>query len=245
MLTRPLFKSTFENIFSMQFDGVDEYLNYGDVGNFDRLDPFSFFTWYKPSVNGTRQYLISKFGAAPILQGLQFFKETNNKLFLFFVADNGLGNLISVSGNSSIINPTFRHVVVTYDGSSLASGFQIYLDAVADTMVVGVDNLSAPTANTIDLNISRSNLGSNHVNGFQDEFAYYDKRLTQIEVNQIYNLGKPKDLRTLPTSSNLALWSRFTQIDKDNFPIIADHSGNGLSGTAVNMESSDIVADVP
>ena len=41
----------------MDFDGVDDHLDCGDIGDFDQLDPFSVGGWFKISGNGNYTFM--------------------------------------------------------------------------------------------------------------------------------------------------------------------------------------------
>jgi len=144
-------------------------------------------------------------------------------------------------------NGSWHHIVVTYDGSSIAAGVQVYLDGSSKTLVVEYDSLTDTILTTAPFNIGREGGGeySSHVEfiGLLDECAMYNKALSPSEVTSMYNTGEPIDLREHPTNANLVGWWRMG--DVDTFPILTDRSIAGNNGTMVNMEASDIVIDVP
>ena len=70
----------------------------------------------------------------------------------------------------------------------------------------------------------------------------FDKAAAGTEVSDIYNSGAPLDLTTLSSNTNLQSWWRMG--DGDTYPTITDNKGS-VNGTMTNMESGDIVSDVP
>ncbi len=246
MFGRPFFISTFENIFSAQLDGVDEYVNLGSIASFERTDAFSYSAWIKTSVSGVAQAILSKGLQTATQQGLLFHMRTTNKIALF-LANSVTGSLyINVEGSTNINDGSWHHVTVTYDGSSLASGITLYVDGSPETPNVLQDTLGSNSiVNTANCQIGARDGTNLPWNGFIDEPVIYNKELSSAENTLIYNTGVPRDLKKLGFASNLYGWWRFTQIDKNNFPVIVDHSGNSRNGTAINMEVGDIQGDVP
>ena len=80
------------------------------------------------------------------------------------------------------------HIVMTYDGSELLTGINIYLNGVLDT----VSDVSAGTYvrminTTSNLNIGDRNNNSFPLDGGLDGLGIWDKELSQAEVTAIYN----------------------------------------------------------
>lgn len=235
----------FRNKFSASFDGVDEFINNGDIANFERTDPFSVVAWVKTTVIGSAQTVLSRNLQSVSQRGWLVFMAVSNKISLFMA--NNTGAQINVDGSTSINDGNHHLIAITYSGNSLASGVNLYVDGAIETPNVLADTLGT---NTI-LNGANCQTGARDGtslpwDGNIDEPTIYDKELSAAEVTEIYNAGKPRDLKKLLSSSgNLFGWWRFTQIDIDNFTTIADHSGNSRDGIAVNMGVGNIVADTP
>ncbi len=244
MFTTPLFLKTFENNFSCLFDGVDEYINWGDIANFERTQPFSISVLIKTSANAGG--IISRRDGSTAFRGWEV-NNISGQLEFNLTNNVAVNNRIRIRTTANTFNDgTWYHIVVTYSGNSLASGIKMYVDGALETLDPPiVDNLTATILIAIDCNVGGRNNGENLWNGLIDEPAIYNKELSAAEITKIYNLGIIKNLKRLASSTNLYSWLRFTQVDKDNLPTIVDHSGNGRNGTAINIESSDIQIDVP
>lgn len=243
MFTKPLLLKTFENNFSALFDGVDEYIDWGNIANFERTQPFSVVAIIKTA--GAAGGIISRRGGTPAFKGWEF-NNIAGQLEFNLTNNAAINNRIRIrTAANTFNNNNHYHAVVTYDGSSLASGIKIYVNGSSETLDPPiVDNLTASILVSIDCNVGARNNGENFWNGIIDEPAIYNKELSAAEITKIYNSGKVKDLRRLATKANLYSWLRFTQTDIDNFPTIFDYSDNGRNGTAINMEAGDIQGDV-
>lgn len=241
MFTFPLFIKTFENLFSAQFNGVDESINLGDMADLERTAPFSVSCWIKTSSSGVHT-ILSRMETAVSKGWLFFIQSGELKMSLRNTTNT---NEIRVNTTSTFHNNNWHHVVITYDGSSAASGVTIYADDTSQSLTTTHDNLTASILNSGACSIGSRNNTDLYFNGFIDEPVIYDKELSAAEVTSIYNAGKPNRLSSLPSAADFLGWWRFTQEDKNNFPTIKDHSNNGENGTAVNMTSGDIQGDVP
>lgn len=82
----------------------------------------------------------------------------------------------------------FRHVVVTYDGSSNASGVTIYVNGSSVATNADSDTLSGSLTYANTTYIGAVNSGS-YTDATIDEIGVWDKELTSSEVTQLYNSG--------------------------------------------------------
>ena len=165
---------------------TDEYVNCASgTGNFDLADSFSFENWIKvlgwPSGNirmtykydGTRGYLIY-IGA--------------NRVYVF-LRDKVFGGDIHLHGSTPINLDTWHHIIVTYDGSSTANGFEIYVDGNLNTKTILADTLTGGSIITaVRLKYGGSGV-SYFLDGYLDETVIYEKVLEQSDVDARYNSG--------------------------------------------------------
>ncbi|KKL89366.1 hypothetical protein LCGC14_1915410, partial [marine sediment metagenome] len=124
------------------FDGVNEYVDCGDIANFERTDLFSIECWIKTSI-GTTQVICSRVNYTTD-QGWQLITN-NNKIRVYLMGS--VTNRIIVETNTAINDGSWHHVIVTYDGSSLSNGVTIYLDNNTNNTIIQ-NNLSLTILNT-------------------------------------------------------------------------------------------------
>jgi len=231
---------TFVDINSITFDGVNEYI---DVGNptdmeFDRTDTFSFSMWIKPTTStGTRVFI----------------SNTNSSARGFLIAVDGASNdirfifrrnatiFIDLTAGT-IAQDVWSHVVITYDGSSLAAGFKTYIDSVLQNNVVATDNLTNSPVSTDNVFIGAQNSSGAPILaylGLLNEMSVYNIELTSQNAVDLYNLGKPDDQQN---NTGIIHWWRMGE--GATFPTIPDEIGTA-TGTMTNMEAGDIGTDVP
>ncbi len=169
------------------FDGVNEYVDCGDIANFERTDPFSIEFWFKTSI-GTTQVICSRINYTTN-QGWQLITN-NNKIRVYLMGS--VTNRIIVETNTAINDGSWHHVIVTYDGSSFANGVTIYLDNI-DTNTIIQDNLSLTILNTGSCQITGGSGALYPFAGNIDEVVIYDKELTHAEVTYRWNSGNGRE----------------------------------------------------
>ena len=236
-------KPSFINTYSMEFDGMDDYVNMGNGVNFEYTDSFSFSTWIKPLPKSGVKYLYSKYiGGKGILIYLNSRGTNNNNTLHFNLYNTNSGTL---SGRKRITTSDFNfapintwvNIVLTYDGSGLASGINYYKNGVLRASSISQDNLQNQTiVNTEDAYLSSFNGVSSFLLGNQDEFAIYDSELSAAEVLAIYTDGVPTDL----TDLSPVAWYRF---EEGSGTTAIDSGTGGNNGTLEN--SPTYSTDVP
>ena len=137
----------------------------------------------------------------------------------------------------SRVTPTEVKEIITTDLTDPV--IQIWIDAAN---VIVTDALTATIQNTERLRVGRRSLGDNALDGRVDEVVMFNKALNLIEITEIYNSGKPKDLLTHSASANIISYWRMG--DAGTFPTIPDFKGSN-HGTLINLTADDIVEDIP
>ena len=228
----------FSNTKSVDFDGVDDFVNMGDVLDFERTDAFSISLWFKRTRSGVSEFLVDKSESSGNYRGYFLLLANDDNLITFVLRSSNIHTQrFIVDGTTAITDTNWHHTVLTYDGSSATSGVKIYLDGSDDTGAV-TGTLSATTVNSNPFQIGARN-GGNTFSGKIDEVAVFNSELSASDVTAIYNSGTPLSL----SSYNPISWWRMG--DNDTYPTLTDNGSGGNNGTMTNMVSGDIVADVP
>lgn len=232
---------------SLDFGGTNEYVTMGNASelSFERTDAFSISFWFKTSSTNWH-YILSKMSASTANTGyLVYFigSGTVGALRVQLVNSVSGGNYLQKTTTSAYNDGDWHHCVITYDGSSAASGLLISIDGSSAATTTNLDALSASMVTTAAFEIGDASLSSSAYTGFVDEVVVYDTELTSDHVTALYNSGVPTDPRALAPSTNIVGYWRCG--DGDTYPTIVDHSGNGNDGTMTNMETTDITREVP
>ena len=172
------------------FDGVNDFVDMGDVLDFDGSTPFSISLWvYLSSVSGV-QMLISKQSQAASKVGYSIFLSAGR--FNFLLANYRTTNNILVNAVTTVpaIN-TWYNVVVTYDGSKNATGGGVIFSINSVNEVnINENNLTGSTSNSTSFNIGARDSTIYYTNGNIDEVGIWNRVLTSAEITELYNGGE-------------------------------------------------------
>ena len=134
--------------------------------------------------------IVTKEGAAPSYTGWAFYVEPGSVRVFLINKWNSPSNRIVKNSVIQVDDNTWHHVAFTYNGTSLGSGVNIYIDGNLSNGTVTYDNLSGSILNNVPLNIGQGTWGGGAFNGIIDEVRVYNRALTAAEVEQLYNMGK-------------------------------------------------------
>ena len=249
--------ATVFNEYSMIYDGVDEYIDYGAViasgVDFDAImgaanAQFTFSLWFKNITQAGRVILCryDNVGAGRQLFRLLIDGSGRSQFYLNYTTGGtsyvGSTDLRTLSG--------WNNLLYTYDGSApVLDRMNFYINGVIDT-VVPVDFGGAGTIQTngtvpFFIGAQQDSItppAGAFSDGYRDEISFFNKALTTAERSELYNSGSPNDLSKHSASANLKFWDR--QGDTGTYLIAINEQG-GTGGTVENMEPEDITNDVP
>ena len=117
------------------------YVLLGDkVGWYDRQDPFSVSLWLKPAENYHEAGIFTHCEDIRLgYKGYSLHLEDNHLRFI--MAFSWPTNAIEIISDTLLSPGKWSHIAITYDGSSVAQGIQIYINGKLATTKVVVDNL--------------------------------------------------------------------------------------------------------
>jgi hypothetical protein len=246
---------SFSNLYSLNFDGVDDYLTLGDSSVFTPNSSganrgFSFSFWVKlPSTGGGA--LISKndfYSVGSFRYEYEIRTQFATKPMITFYGNDDVSITQKLTLDDVLVVDTWYHLAFTFDLSSTSTSIVGYLNGVQKTNGSGATYSSSGTwaavADTAaDLQLSKEGSGSNYRDCLIDEVSIFDDELSSSTMTDIYNSGTPTDLSGL--SYLLGYWRNGDTAGTSVYPTIEDYSSNSNDGTMTNMDSGDIVTDVP
>jgi len=220
--------------YSFDFDGVDDYLNLGNGVSFEYTDSFSYSFWLKPNAVSGVKNLYTKYDAGRgIYTYLNSASGAGSNILYFFLFNTNSGSTATrkrITTNTGAIIPpnVWTNIIITYDGSGLGSGINVYKNGVSQTVTVTQDNLQNQTiVNTVDSYLCAFNGISSFFPGGQDEFAIFNSELSSENALAIYGIGQPTDL----TDLNPVAWYRF---EEGMGTTAIDSGSGGNDGTLIN-----------
>ena len=194
---------SFSSTKSLDFDGIDDYVNVGNIPSLNNASAFSISAWVKfgnIAIHPDNRW----FGIIEGTATTQWISgQLNSNGDIYFVMANGTlsygGFEAIVSGK--IVSDTYYHLVMVFDGSQTgnANKMQIYLNSVSETLTFGGTIPTTSFNFTDNASIGWDGYGSIEMLGNVDEVSIFNTALTQLEVTSIYNDGVPTNLSLLAT----------------------------------------------
>ena len=178
------FSDVNEGVFN--FDGTDDYIDFGNILNFERTDPFSIECWFKRDRSGASEFLVAKQESTGNLRGYSVLLPSSDDFITVVLRSQNTTSARLIVDNSTAITDTNWHqTVITYDGSSNTSGILIYLDGIDDTGIKQ-NTLSATIITSTPLQIGARNDGDSF-DGNIGPIHIYNRALSSTEVLHNYN----------------------------------------------------------
>ena len=228
--------------YSYQFDGVDDFVNCGNVTTLNNATNGSWSLWIKPQATGLK-FLFSAYQGSGPNQQIQVQKKGTG-ISIRLRAEGFSGGtpiMFNESSQSWTLNEWY-HIAITFDGSvsDNAQKMKVFVNANQLT------NTSAGAATTnINTTTSDFHIGSfsssNEFAGLIDQFSIFNYTLTQANVNTIYNSGQVNDITSLSPSH---LWKLGEEATFSTNWTIPDQVGSN-DGTSNNMTIEDRIGDSP
>jgi len=175
-----------------EFDGVNDYINFGDINNTDGSSPFSYGCWFKANAITGFDMLMGKYEWNSG-HGWYIFSDGSNKL-TYLIGPSGGSIFIRKTTNQTFNTGTWYYTFVTYNGSKDESGFKMYINGLEAPSVVNSNNYTTGTVeNNFDLVIGCSSEASDgFFNGQISSAKIYNRELSASEVLQNFNATKKR-----------------------------------------------------
>ena len=221
------------NTKSIDFDGIDDYINAGNPTALQFTSDFSISAWFK-TYSTTNQRIISKEDGSNRSYFVEVESNGNIKASVF---TSNIKQQINIA--SALADGNWHHFVFTFENGV---GTKLYIDNGTPTTLAFTNSIDNDSA---DFEIGRREDGTKFFDGNIDEVAVWNTALSSDAVTEIYNIrgsGRAADMNNLTyESTDPVLWYRMG--DGDTFPTVTDNGSGSNNGTMTNMASGDIVND--
>jgi len=187
----------FPNTYSLDFDGVDDYVSMGNPTELQITGALTLSAWVKTS-SATQQKILFKDDNTNRSYSLGL-RPTS--LLVRFGIFNG-GSFTSVTSTSTIHDGDWHHIAAVFNPST---SMKVFIDGVLEatnttSIPATIDNDPA------DFEIGRRGDSNYYWNGNVDEASIWDSALSDANVATLYNSGLPTDLKTALASTPVAWW---------------------------------------
>lgn len=165
----------------IRFDGSN-YVDVGDVADFERNDSFSYGGWYKPSKRAGHGALIARMDDAKAYRGFDLY--AGNSTVSVHLIHSWPNNAIKVTTKKKLKADQWQHVFATYDGSSKADGIKIYVDGEEWEWTIEQNGLTDTIRTERTLLIGSRHPGS-RLKGEVDSIDIIPRLLDQADVKRL------------------------------------------------------------
>ncbi len=233
---------------ALKFDGVDDYINAGDIESIDTSTALSGCAWVKHTTITNDDGIFAKITGGSG-DGFIFFRDdvgaTSGRTdgYNIYFADSGDTDTVRIESatNASPLNK-WTQVCFTFQ-TATANGLHLYVNGVEDAnSPVSTASIGAINAGTAMLSIGERLDFSNPFNGTIDDVRIYNRALSASEVKQLYNLGGSKLNSQIPNAGGDTLKSglvgHWTFDGADLVSNVTDKSGNGNNGNMSGFTST-------
>jgi len=188
---------------AIDLDGDNDYVDLGTgtvLGNNQNVDAFSLSMWFNRDVNDTGGGNATNHNVNNVLvahsrtNGNDHFEVGSEGADLESYVDMDGGNDFtgSLSFAQGVTDDTWHHLVVTFDAARTSDEVHYYLDGQLATKNVGNDPdglAKSPAELTLGIARIDQNEKWGDLDGMIDDFALWDRVLTDAEVADLYNGG--------------------------------------------------------
>jgi hypothetical protein len=174
-------------------------IDLGCAPQFERNQPFSIGVWFRPAddIVHNRAILSQMDGN---FRGWDLFWMSGNHVCVHVIHqwDQGGGkinNSARMYTETAFQPGKWYHLTVTYDGSSTAEGFRIFVNGADQPTRITHNNLSRTIVSDATMVVGKRPIrfhdpNTPPVRGAVDEVVIFDRRLTPAEVSKLYGGGQ-------------------------------------------------------
>lgn len=202
-------------------------ISFGDRYDFDDSDPFSITGFFKTTGSGTMA-IISKQESASNNRGWNVYLDSGQ---LYFSHANVVtAHDLVVRTTTTFNDGSWHQFIMTYDGSTDASGCHLYVDGTDESLTTVRDGLEAAetTLNSASLCIGARNAADQFFNGTLDDISLHNRELTAREAMSVwYESQEYGDFPEWVLRTNPLCYLRMGEVSGT----LNDLSVNGINGT--------------
>jgi len=238
----------FENTYSLELDGLDDY-----VGTNATLNIYSASMWIKPDSTITSssggQVLLGGDGTnyRPLFIGSATSYVTNEVVGVAYGSGAfGTGSGVVLSSSS------WHHIFIAWQTSSQSNagsaGYDFWINGTLQNSASGAQSGGTPPTSPItitSLDIGRRQNSTQYYAGLVDEVALWSADVSG-DIANIYNGGVPSDLNDINNVSTAPVnWWRMGDNNSGTGTTITDQGNGNDDGTVVNGSSGNTSPTYP
>ena len=180
---------------SMAFDGVDDYIDCGNISALNGVTEATWMGWFKRSVPSGVHYIFGTWGTGSTTK--QFTVLQMASTITVYMA-NSVGTQKTMNQITySFSVDTWYHLAFVYNEAeaSNADKMKVYVNGALQTNTKSGYALTTLNSSTASFEIGKlGGYTANKFNGKIDEVAVFTSALSPTNISAIYNSGVPADL---------------------------------------------------
>jgi len=166
--------------------------DFGNVGDFERDQAFSFGAWIK-APGGRFEAALARMDQGKDFRGWDLF--THDRNWAVHIVNRWPENALKVVTTDNPLKPgEWQHVFVTYDGSSKSAGLRIFVNGVETKTKAEVEILSDTIRNDVTFRVGQRSKDQVLNGGQIQDVRLYSRRLEAAEVKSLATDGVPQAL---------------------------------------------------
>jgi hypothetical protein len=172
-------------------ESESDYISIGNISglNFSGSTSLSISFWIKMESSVADMSILSKRNHVSPFEGWEVFITSTNKI-RFSIGSNNTTDKLEVESTNTITDSTWTHVIITYNGSQLPSGVNIYINNTVESSLTTIqNNFTGDSSNSYNASIGSRNNTTTFFDGLLDEVRIYNSVLTPSEREDIYNFN--------------------------------------------------------
>ena len=177
----------------------DNYLDMGQVGDFDGTKPFSYSLWINPKQGSGSP--VSKMDSPHDYRGWDLYLQSGRPAAHFI--NKWPENALKVSSKMELPRGKWSHIVVTNDGSRKPAGIKIYINGQSVPLDTEADALKGTMHNDVPLTVGRRT-GSDQFDGQVDDLVIYNRAITAEEAAKLASVSPATPFLRIPAEKRTA-----------------------------------------
>ncbi len=176
----------------LDFDGVDDKVETGTDTNlgYDDTTPFSLESWFRTSEDENNRIIIGLWRSASATNNDIIALQHNKGAILLYMIEVWSGSHIAITTDTDTFDDgEWHHVVATFDGTSLNTGMEIYVDGTLQAVTRSGNGTVTGFAATDALAMANNGKwqNSNYFLGQQNLGRLWNRELSSSEATNLYN----------------------------------------------------------
>ncbi len=175
-------------------------LELADAGDFERDQSFSIGAWVRPAKGEQSGAILARMDDQHEFRGWDLWIE-GNKVGSHII-NTWPGNAIKAVTTAAIRPEAWTHVLVTYDGSSKASGIKVYYDGKPQPTKAASDSLTATIRTPVPLKVGQRHSTSRTLDAAAiHDVRAYSRALSPAEVETLVGASRAHHLAATPAAA--------------------------------------------